>query len=100
MKKEELKRKFEKLSPTNKIRYNLGMLRNKTTISTTIIVSTGYFILGTLFLLPFIYTFFSKKDLFILGFFSMFLGAIIVFLGIWVDSKFNKKCEKFLNENQ
>lgn len=100
MKKKEFERKFRKLSPTNKIRYNLGMIRIDMLIFTAIIVSTGYLILSMLFLLPFIYAFLSIKNLLFIGFFLMFLAAIIVFVGIWAHSKINKKVDKFLNENQ
>ena len=96
---EELNKKFEKLSPTDKIRYNLGHLKQLVTVGWLSSYMFGVFIIIMFFLLPTIYSIFTRWELFLtaflLGIFLVIISLVVVFK---VIIKNQKELDKFLNE--
>ena len=96
---EELNKKFEKLSPTDKIRYNLGHLKQLVTVGWLSSYMFGVFIIIRFFLLPTIYSIFTRWELFLTATFLIFcLGLVVLVFVFKVIMKSQKELDKFLNE--
>ncbi len=96
---EELKKKFERLSPTDKIRYNLAHIEYKIDLSGISNYMIGVLIIMMFFLLPTIYSTFTRVQLIFSAIFIMIFLSIIVIIFIFkVIIRKEKELEKFLNE--
>lgn len=96
---EEIKKKFEKLSPTDKIRYNLGHLKQMVNVGWFSSYILGVFIITMFFLLPTIYSIFTRWQLFLTAFFLIVFLVIISLVFVFkVLMKSQKELDKFLNE--
>ncbi len=102
MDKEERKNKVENLKPMDKVRYNLGLIKQLQFSGFMTVFSFSFMILGVLLLLPLIWVYGKYVTFFALtlaGFLCMTLAAILPWIVVFKIYKFEKQVDEFLIEH-
>ncbi len=101
MNKELMRKKFEKLSDVNKVRYQLGRIISNQSRIVLIIGVVSSFIFGYLLSLPFLIRYGGWSRLILLVFLGcslMMAGWVLFFVGNSALKKCDEELEKFLIE--
>lgn len=103
MDKEEIEKKFEKLSDVNKVRYNLGRIIHGQKIIFLFVFVVCSAIFGCVLSLPFMIRYGSFNRVIawaVIGFLVCLFASIMSIVGIFRMNKDNEALEKFLNKKQ